>query len=488
MQQLTRIFICLLFLAVPNLATAQSDDPCFEYLSSDSAALQQYETLVDRFLDADETLQKLELLDALWATCDVNLRLVVLRGDALREHGDCAEASREYLFVIDRADAWPIPDNGKDAKQKAEAGLTLLESSCLANVQISCATTQAQVTLGDRSPQACPTTMVVAEGQYSVSVSARGFNTLTRTYTFRTGNNFVEVEALTAMERAGEVEFVCDEREVEVMIGSERFGCPALRSFEAGTVHFAAQRPNGEPFEGTVEVVEGKRVTAVIPSSGANAGVLKVECQPAAMVEVSGPAIPKLIRQSCPTSLPLPKGQYQATITGQDGERQTRTVSVRSGETVSLKVATASNVDAPRLLIAALGGYGVISDEKADAAALSVTLSVPYAEYVEVALLFRESWIMEDSEFTTLGAFLFRYIITTPTLRIGLGGGMGYGEAVAIQKDNGSLLTYLVDALVSVKLAGPVDFIIGADVFFQSVSTDEPVTVFDILGGIELRF
>ena len=357
-HKLRRLFMlaALLLTLSGNTALAQSSDPCLDLLSE--ADLERYDALVESYFLATEegdTARQIELLSQLRATCDANLRLQVLIGDAQQEQGLCEAASASYFEVIDQSPDWPFPDNAADARSEAEAGLDTLREICLAQVSVACGE-GAQLIIGDRTALQCPAETEVPAGSYPLVISQSGFYPIKRNYTFKRGSNIVEVEALRPIEDGGTVVFACDEP-AEILLGDERFSCPAERILPAGRHTFNAYRPDQEVFIGEVEVISFETKHYELPSFNGAKGTLVVNCQPeSTQVVVQGRAYTNA--QSCPFSLPLPEGQYQVGFAAQGYEPFTTYIAIQGNKTTTLSQKL-KREGTNSFIVTLLGGVGV---------------------------------------------------------------------------------------------------------------------------------
>lgn len=360
-------YILGLLVLLSSASAWAQNDPCLQSLASDEAKIQRYDALARQYLEAlqaGEAATQVELLDELWGLCQDNLRLVVFKGNALRQLDQCAGAVDQYLWVIDRADNWRYPENAEDAKSRALEGLEEARASCVAQVQVNCATAGSMVQIGDRTPQSCPTQIEVPAGDYQVSVSADGFRTVQRQFTFRLGANFIEFDELVAMARPGWLEFVCPAQGTEIVVDGQRSPCPVRFAVEAGAVSYVAHRPDGTEFAGQVLVNQGQTASVEIPAQGEAVATLTVNCAPVgAKVVISGPQLSMPVLQQCPFTAPFPAGIYDLTIEAEDYSTANRRVELVSGSPAVLNLSLEGGPNFFDVYLRLLGGAALTSFE-----------------------------------------------------------------------------------------------------------------------------
>lgn len=432
----------LLIALLPRSAQAQDNDPCLEQLQGDTERLEEYDTYVGRYLEALDTSNptgQLSALDHLQGICDANLRLSVFRGHALRDLDRCGDAVEQYQWVLSVAETWPDPEHAKDAYQRAEEGLDTLLDLCLARVRISCKTPDSTVQVGQRPSQSCEEPLYVTAGSHTLHVSASGHHPRSETVEFLAGNNTIIFDALAPIESAGNVDFQCEDARVEILVAQERFWCPTVWSFPAGTITYRALRPNADPLDGTVTVLQNQTVTVTIPTAGS--------------ATITGPDTPPDDEDSLEIRLRVLGGGGQSFASETFGESEAESAFFGSAEIGIPYVFTGANTGSMEI---------------------DVMLRVGYLE----------------SGIGVLGMLLFHYGIDIEALSLYGRFGAGYGS-IGIPKplanvDASESLGFVLAAGVLVRYE--ITDIIGVAITLGALFNTELFTAFDIGAGIELRF
>ena len=491
--------LLLVLLVMPAIAYAQ-DDPCLEELKG--SELEAYDSSVGRYLEAVEANDpraQLSSLDELVGLCDANLRLWVLRGDALAAMGNCAEAKRAYEQVQAEAMGWAYAANAQDAALRAEEGIEALRATCLARVSFRCPQEGTQLEV-DGQPHSCPADVDLEEGAHSVRISKDGMQSIERSYTFTTGKNFIELEPLQALAHAGTVSFGCDEAGVEILIGSERYSCPSRQTLEEGLWSFVALRPDGSSYQGQVEIVEGAAISLVIPASGAEGvelGSLVIQCTPVdTTLTIAGQS------HACPVALELEPGNYEVVAEASHHESATRHVTIASRERVNLRIELESNrvLGGTGLVFRLMAGAGLALEENglnSDGSTNYDHRDSLFAFGIEGLLLVPLStgfYIVPGARYRLSDGYsavggVLDLAVGTLDYNLYLGMGMGYGNTgggCADQSDDGcdaaeEGVTPSARFGLAVSLTDSLGGVFGTELFFgQSF-------VVDLLAGLEWR-